>query len=460
MRQRNRPAPTHALAGIAAALLFLTLCAAMVFIRISTAERSTALARLRAQAVPEPVPTSMAPFAGAAANNLISTPSAPAVNHARHWQKLAALAQKAEEDKPEQEFWLAFQEVPASEITEEDWQQLDKYLGKHRELLDAIHILARTGTHGYAIKFEDGLAMELAHLSRLRGFARMLRGEARRAWHEGRDDDALEHVLDIWPLGDCLKDEPILVSQLVRISIHGIACSALTEIVAPGQLDPGQSQQLLELLATVEYRPSLHRALLMEAETTVQFFDEYSTGKWGSAFLDDLSIEKPDTWMDYIYSKPLGRPLMHRDQASYLQVMEQIASLVPLPFHEARPGLEAVESKIARAGFLQFLTPMFAAGMPRALRAPARAEALCDITMAGLLVEQYHNEHGVYPATLGDIPPHPSGGDWTDPFTGQPYHYDPSPTGICLYSVGHNLHDDGGLPDHREGDIVWRAPME
>jgi hypothetical protein len=44
-----------------------------------------------------------------------------------------------------------------------------------------------------------------------------------------------------------------------------------------------------------------------------------------------------------------------------------------------------------------------------------------------------------------------------DPFTGDEYTYENQGATFLLYGVGRNLTDDGGVNDHREGDIVWRG---
>jgi hypothetical protein len=78
----------------------------------------------------------------------------------------------------------------------------------------------------------------------------------------------------------------------------------------------------------------------------------------------------------------------------------------------------------------------------------------------GLLLEQYQEENGLYPATLDAITPQLGGSVPVDPFTGESYVYVPSGNSVQLYSVGMNLVDDGGIHHPITADVVWRGRRE
>jgi hypothetical protein len=93
----------------------------------------------------------------------------------------------------------------------------------------------------------------------------------------------------------------------------------------------------------------------------------------------------------------------------------------------------------------------------RSIESQAHFEAALDLMRIGISVEQYRASTGSYPATLDAIASSIGGTVPVDPFTGQPYRYQPSSASFLLYSVGPNLTDDGGTVDRRAGDIVWRG---
>ena len=454
MRNDSRRSLSTIFVWLCLGAIFIALCAVIVFTRVSSAERDASLARFRAMAAPQLQRELPPTHAAAATSEAVDevTPSAePAPDVKRHWETLQAWAQRAEEDEAWQEFWTR----SAFEMPEEDWRKLERHLDKHQELLHAIHVLVDTGTPGYILRYERGLPMQLEHLKWFRTFARLLREQARLSAHQGDAEAALELVLEIWALGDCLREEPVRMSQHMRIGIHDIAAFALTEVAGLRELTAVQTQQVLAVLEDLEYKSGFRRALITDAETTLQLFEDYASGKMKDEPIA-WEFSAPVAFIEYLYKIPAGRSLVYRDEAAYLRIMERVISLSVLPWYETRPQLEEIETQLARSRFLRLLRPLFAGSMPRTLQRPACAEALRDVTMAGMLVEQYFKDHGVYPMTLDDIGPHPHGGEWLDPLTGTPYHYEATPPTFCLYSVGQNLTDDGGLPDLGDGDIVWR----
>lgn len=74
----------------------------------------------------------------------------------------------------------------------------------------------------------------------------------------------------------------------------------------------------------------------------------------------------------------------------------------------------------------------------------------------GVNLEEYRHRHGHYPEALSDLGMPP--GELEDPFTGRPFPYRRTPSGIVVYSVGRDGMDSGGreLPGTR-GDIVWKV---
>jgi len=86
----------------------------------------------------------------------------------------------------------------------------------------------------------------------------------------------------------------------------------------------------------------------------------------------------------------------------------------------------------------------------------------------------YKENHGDYPASLLELEEHVGEELRIDPFSGQHYGYQNNEQQTILYSVGRNLHDDGGQPEEYKefenqeygqkqwqwvGDNVWPLPQ-
>lgn len=97
---------------------------------------------------------------------------------------------------------------------------LKKYDGDLREISGA----ARRPYARFPLAYEQGNAMPLRHATPLMELAKLYRLRACAELDAGQTDQALEDVETIFRLSDSLKNEPVLVSQLVRITIlqHGL----------------------------------------------------------------------------------------------------------------------------------------------------------------------------------------------------------------------------------------------
>ncbi|MCI0361802.1 MAG: hypothetical protein L0211_25225, partial [Planctomycetaceae bacterium] len=96
-------------------------------------------------------------------------------------------------------------------------------------------------------------------------------------------------------------------------------------------------------------------------------------------------------------------------------------------------------------------------GTEAAFTASARAQAMRDVTLAGIAAERYRLKHGEFPIDLqslgefmGTVP--------IDPYDGQPLRMIRKDGQLVLYSVGQDGRDDGGLDGQHnfEPDIVVR----
>lgn len=95
----------------------------------------------------------------------------------------------------------------------------------------------------------------------------------------------------------------------------------------------------------------------------------------------------------------------------------------------------------------------------------ARHRATVDVAKVGLALKLYKIQHGAFPDSLNKLQPDFLKEVPLDPFTGQELIYRKQKDGFILYSVGHNLKDDGGIPytpyvaieKNTKGDIVWKS---
>jgi hypothetical protein len=250
---------------------------------------------------------------------------------------------------------------------------------------------------------------------------------------------------------DTLRDEPLLISQLVRLSQQSIAIKAMKDAAAISAPSEDVSQMLQKQLSLFNGEKSA--ALALNGERIL--FSEWafsqspvSLGKWMRKFSfgEEVSFPYSSTLASVVFG-PLLQPW---DNAAFLQASRTMFG----------SGEKAV-SESDEGSYVQNIPGLFALtkyAIPSVQGVRSRlthVESAALVARLGLAVINYKREHGVFPRDLQAL----GAQDFIDPCTGNPLVYRPEPNGFLLYSVGPDLTDDGGREyDYKtkKGDIVWR----
>lgn len=347
-----------------------------------------------------------------------------------------------------------------SEWTSDERARLEAFLQANQDLIREIRELAGRGGPAYPLDFSKGFNIELPHLAKVRNFARLLQADAIGRAMTGDYAGAVDDLLAGMKLSEAVADEPILISQLVRIAMDGIMYDAFQNTFDPGECPPDLARELLRQAARGDNRDAFADSFLGEQHMGLATFSQLQESGW-LAGLDYMEAIPGRDGMGrfslFLYTSPLARPWQHMDEQDYAEIMSRLADAARLPFYEAKPMLDQVEDDIEHLPRTRVLSRTLLPALTRAVGAQAQHEVLLDMLQLGITLEQYYTEHGEYPETLDAIAPDLGGTIPVDPYTGEPYHYEPQSDTCLLYSVGRNLVDDGGHHDYREGDIVWRG---
>jgi hypothetical protein len=449
-------------------VFILVLCGMIAYVKVSANHLEGLMATI-------PVPAPVAQYERITAMNNAKASDAPATQESKpappkeenlseeekalgviaHYQKVFDLHETREEEK---QYWNAIEDFlhdNPSFWTEEQWYQVQLFLRDNQDLVGEIRSLARQGGPVYPLDFAKGFELELPHLSKMRNFARILRANMLVEARAGNMDSVLEDAHSVSLLGAALKDEPILICQLVRIAISDIAVRALVDSVTPGSITRGPTMELLQSLDAMDYRQNFADSINMETHMGLEVFGQIGRGHYSSLFGSD---EQADSWLRGLYSSPLGQPLISMDAAAYTSLMARNAEVSHLPYYEAAPTLEALTQECEELPFYKPISQTIAPALMRAAQAQARHEASLDLAQLGLLLELHAAENGAYPASLDAVAADLGGTLPLDPFTGEAYRYVPAGNTFQLYSIGPNRIDDAGKIDHRHnGDLIWRG---
>jgi hypothetical protein len=313
---------------------------------------------------------------------------------------------------------------------------------------------ARRHSCRFDLDYKAGFNMLLRHLPELRYLLFILSAKARLEAQAGRSDAAWDLALTQLRFADALRNEPLLISQLVRVASIRISCQTIQRICEIAPPSPEQYRSIEGLLSDYDDRGPL--VLALDGERIL-------CGEWTFNLLNHESAEALRPFANNesglgdillnLYS--FCKPLLLADHAAYLRIMLDYtqSALRPYSPNEAR----AMDKKIGQMrNHLHVVTAMIVPAIGRVKEVYCEMLAQTRITRAGLALLQEKKAQGAFPQTLDSLKLK----DLNDPFSDGPLHYQPSSNGFALYSVGPDQKDNNGSPKQKnqktDWDIVWQ----
>lgn len=324
-------------------------------------------------------------------------------------------------------------------------------LAKYRESLETMHRAAeRGGSARYPVSIDHGYEIMLYHLQRLRGGARLLQLESEvRARRQDRGG-SIESIAAIHVAARSLENEPILISQLVRLALDGIARGQLQRRLSDTSFTDDELSAIDRHLAACDYSEILARGLVGERVCGLMAFD------------DPKSLGDPTP-------PAISALFRSSDQALYLQMTRKMMSASHFEgprLREAAADMEAELKQLAHepGGWLRL--PISAITLPSfnvAVIAIQRGVAGRDMARVAVAIERFRLRHGDPPKTLDDLVPEFLSEVPLDPFDGKPLRYRVEGNEYRVYSVEADGVDQGGQSTERRPgmpqDLVFRVRL-
>jgi hypothetical protein len=347
------------------------------------------------------------------------------------------------------------EEKSAQEIEEE----LAAFCAANQGFILELRNIAATGGPFHELDFSKGSKMELLpHLEQIRDWVRVLAKNGAMAAANGDYEEATKDALAIAGFAEGVGNEPVLISQIARAALDDRLYNLIAGNMQGENLSPEQAARIIEYAARFNGRNDLADAMAFDSTFTVtEMFDGIRSGQG----------EHANSFFARIYGS-IGRPLLNRDEAIYVDVMERMSTIASLPYYEARPELERIQEELENISFIRIYANLTLGGLVpaycRTVESCTRYEAQSGLMQIGLTVEQYHAQHGEYPQTLEEIAPTLGGTLPLDPYTGQNYVYKPNGDGFTLYSARGSVMppEPNRTPRgvDQQGNIVWRDTKE
>jgi hypothetical protein len=322
----------------------------------------------------------------------------------------------------------------------------------------------------------------LPHLGNVKRAVQRLQLRACAELAAGRSDEAVADVKLSLYLADSVKDEPFLISYLVRIACVQIAIQPVWEGLADHAWSDAQLQELQASFQQYDFMADLKRPL--DAERAAGILTVELIRKNGLNYLNYLgdptkpvSATSSSRRIASLIDLFVASGWYYQEEFNYCRLFHMLLG-ADLDFAKKQISPKQVESnkgkfgqalagiKFSRIVHHQIIASMLVpalGGMP--IKA-ATAQTAADEAMLACALERYRLANGQFPGTLEALVPRFISQLPNDVISGEPYKYHRTNDGqFVLYSVGWNETDDGGVPgktlfDEKEGDWVWQYPVK
>jgi hypothetical protein len=283
---------------------------------------------------------------------------------------------------------------------------------------------------------------------------------------DGKPDEALASCRAILNTGRALGDEPLIISQLIRIAECSIALAGIERTLAQGVADEKELAAVQKLLEDEATHPAFLVAMRGERAGVQMAMQALQDGRLSEAQLLSLAGIKPGGRRQSLKEK-LSRHLpgeIAKKRAEFLRLSNHLVEAAKMSGPEQLKKLEELEANAkGKPPLVRMLLPPFStvAGAQQRTRAQIR----CAI--AGVAAERYRLKQGRWPKELRElketgylnaVP--------TDPVDEKPLRLSRRKNGLVIYSVGEDSLDDNGninrdnplAPGTDYGFQLWDVP--
>jgi hypothetical protein len=349
------------------------------------------------------------------------------------WEKLAALE-------------ASFQSLePQRQLSAEQTTALRNELERAAAAVADARKLADLPEGRYSVAYSpDWINYPRRHAQDAREVAHLLEYDALLRAQDGDADGALASCRAALNAGRSLGDEPMLVSQLVRMACRAAAVERVQWVLAQGEPSDAALLQMQQLLEKEEPEPLLLYGVRGERGGMDRLLEALQTGKIQKTArqyaMDCLTDGDPAV---SVKTLPLLSPAVVVSQrAAMLRHMNRFVEIAKLPPEQQEAPLKELSATLKGEPLLVWLLAPSVEMIPQAYRR-SRADLRCAI--AALAAERYRRATGHWPdrpevlveaGYLAQVP--------EDPYDGRPLRLRRLDDGLVIYSVGPDHQDDGG----------------
>jgi hypothetical protein len=346
-------------------------------------------------------------------------------------------------------------EIRRGEFSAAEVEQLTTEVADHAAHREAVREALARPQFRFPLQLAAGAGTLMPHLARMKEVALEFRAEGWLAVQLGDADRAIRALTDSASLAQLLQDEPILISQLVRISGCALALSQAEQLLSRLRLDEHHLGAVETAIRSLSQGDGFRDSMIHERACGIAMFEN---PKMLSA---EVNREEDSPENQYGLSLALAAygvtGLRQADKVVFLATFEHQLTNAPLNAPERLSAVEAAGSNVLqriKAFPPKIISGILLPGLSRAAQKFCHLDAHRDAALTALAIERFRRAHdGALPETLQQLVP-----TWlpkipTDIFDGQPLRYRRLDSGYVVYSVGPDRLDNGGKERPKKGNV-------
>jgi hypothetical protein len=351
-------------------------------------------------------------------------------------------------------------------------------LSRYDSVIEELRQAGRLPYSRFPLEYDkdDPAAILLPHLAALKRCSQVLQLRAIAELQNGQTGQALDDVKLMLRLADSVRNEPFLISHLVRIAILQIALQPIWEGLAEQKWSDGQladlNQELSRMDFVADYKIAMHGEMGFQ-DGIIRFLKNHP-----DQYVNMTSYAGDDTHRSTaeimvivclrFHLVPSG--WFYQNQLRCAQAMEKFYLPAADVQHQTidpallRQADAAVQVERKNLGPFNIMESLMLPALGSAAKKFAHAQCSVDLARVACALGRYEMAHGQYPESLAALAPQYINALPHDVIGAKPLIYHPTVGGeFLLYSVGWDSEDDGGIAafmkdgslDTVTGDWVW-----
>ncbi len=315
-------------------------------------------------------------------------------------------------------------DLPAAGQPWPDLPVAEQFLDENAEAMRMLHDAARRGGAArYPCDFSWGPLMTLPHLDNLRCSARCLLIEAFVRAHHSDGVGTATSLSAALTVADSLENEPVGISHVSRLAIHGMAFEQLPKLMSVSPFADDDFAQMESRLLATDFRSGLKRALMEDRVSMILF--------WQSPKLLEMDA----------LQFAVSQQKRNKEIRKYLSLSQAYLGAVDKPWPTLLRGrddsnpTEVVFGDMSSTSLLELQSGT----LNTCFESTGQVTAQTRMMALAVALERYRRANGNLPAKLAELAPRFVSEVPLDPYTGKSFRYDVHDGGYVLYTLAGKL---------------------